>query len=191
MRFFYILEINLQHLETNLENSVIINNNYGVLLKQNSFINNLSINNGQLTIDDSATLDVTNNIDLTNKKIGINITSGQYGKIVSAGEISVNDSSKIKFDYSKTIGANLDITGQTKYDILVASNTISNVDKILVEDNSLLYDNQITSSSNKVVTNLVKSSQFQESVLGKEKYDSLQGLIDLQNSKIKDGIGYV
>lgn len=192
------LELNgeyLQNIDTkigkdssNRLNSVIINNNYGVLLKQNSFINNLSINNGQLTIDDSATLDVTNNIDLTNKKIGINITSGQYGKIVSAGEISVNDSSKIKFDYSKTIGANLDITGQTKYDILVASNTISNVDKILVEDNSLLYDNQITSSSNKVVTNLVKSSQFQESVLGKEKYNSLQGLIDLQNSKIKDGL---
>ena len=71
---------------------------------------------------------------------------------------------------------------------MVASNTISNVDKILVEDNSLLYDNQITSSSNKVVTNLVKSSQFQESVLGKEKYNSLQGLIDLQNSKIRDGL---
>jgi len=192
------LELNgeyLQNIDTkigkdssNRLNSLIINNNYGVLLKQNSFINNLSINNGQLTIDDSATLDVTNNIDLTNKKIGINITSGQYGKIVSAGEISVNDSTKIKFDYSKTIGANLDITGQTKYDILVASNTISNVDKILVEDNSLLYDNQITSSSNKIVTNLVKSSQFQESVLGKEKYNSLQGLIDLQNSKIKDGL---
>ena len=80
------LELNgeyLQNIDTkigkdssNRLNSVIINNNYGVLLKQNSFINNLSINNGQLTIDDSATLDVTNNIDLTNKKIGINITSG-------------------------------------------------------------------------------------------------------------------
>jgi uncharacterized protein with beta-barrel porin domain len=160
-----------------------INNSAGVTLNQDSYLTTLTLTSNIVNIAGDKTLDATDAIDLSGKTLNSSIASSAFGKIKSGGNITIDNSTNINFDYSNN-KVTLDSNGATQYTIAEVSeiNEIIGDVTVTVSDNSFLFDNSLSISGNNIVTTIANSSNFSEASLGSKSYKIINNALNHTNA---------
>ena len=164
------INVNLGTSDNRLE-ALNITNSTGVILRNNIYVNNFYYNGNNLTLVSNSNLDISEDMDLTNKNINFrlssdNSVSNPFGQINIGANITTLDSN-IFFDYSSLTGnaLNFDYNGGS-YNIINNSNVV-NLDNISVSDNSYLFNHSLTLDGNNIQTTINKDSNiFNKEILG-------------------------
>ena len=160
-------------------NTLQINNPFGTIFYQDSFVNALTLTSGAIKIV-GKTLTINSGLDLTNQSFTSKVTD-DFGKINSQN-LTVADSTNINFDYSNN-NANLAFasnssTNTTQYTIIDSANEISgDIASVKVSDNSYLFDNTLKINGNKIVTEIKISDNFNQDNIGDQNYKILEGTL--------------
>jgi outer membrane autotransporter protein len=161
-------------------NTLQINNPFGAIFYQDSFVNTLTLTSGAIKIA-GKTLTIDSGLDLTNQSFTSKVID-DFGKINSQN-LTVADSTNISFDYSNN-NANLAFTSTsstntaTQYSIIESANAISgDIATVKVSDNSYLFDNILKINGNKIVTEIKTSDNFNRDNIGDQNYKLLEGTL--------------
>ena len=165
---------------TNPLNTLQINNPFGTVFYQDSFVKALTLTSGAIKIV-GKTLTIDSGLDLTNQSFTSKVID-DFGKINSQN-LTVADSTNISFDYSNN-NANLAFTSTsstntaTQYSIIESANAISgDIATVKVSDNSYLFDNILKINVNKIVTEIKTSDNFNRDNIGDQNYKLLEGTL--------------
>jgi len=168
--------------------NLIINNAAGATFNQNAFLTALTQTSGALGIAGGKTIDVTNAVNLSGKtlNIGVGNAGGLFGKIKSAGAITVDGTTTINFDYSNN---SLAVNGGFA-DIAESSGAIAGIAGIIVTDNSFLFQNTLSQNGNNIrATISADTTNFNINTLGADNFELLNNALSFTtNSKLATGI---
>ncbi len=161
-------------------NTLQINNPFGTVFYQDSFVNALTLTSGAIKIV-GKTLAINSALDLTNQSFTSKVID-DFGKINSQN-LTVANTTNINFDYSNN-NANLAFTSSsstntaTQYSIIESANPISgDIASVKVSDNSYLFDNTLKINGNKIVTEIKISDNFNIANIGDQNYKILESTL--------------
>lgn len=155
-----------------------INNPFGAIFYQDSFVNTLTLTSGAIKIV-GKTLAINSGLDLTNQSFTSKVID-DFGKINSQN-LTVANTTNINFDYSNN-NLNLAYTKNsaipTQYSIIESANAISgDIASVKVSDNSYLFDNTLKINDNKIVTEIKISDNFNIANIGDQNYKILESTL--------------
>jgi len=163
-----------------------INNPFGVIFYQDSFVDNLNLTNGAIKIA-GKTLTITNGLDLTNTSFNSKIIDN-FGKIQSS-TLTIADTTNIAFDYTNN-NVNLDyaldqssLLFAPAYSIIETSDTVSaqsitgDINSVKISDNSYLFDNILEKNNKIIVTKIKASDNFNSANIGAQNYALLENIM--------------
>ncbi len=159
-------------------NTLQINNPFGTVFYQDSFVNALTLTSGAIKIV-GKTLAINSALDLTNQSFTSKVID-DFGKINSQN-LTVANTTNINFDYSNN-NLNLAYTKNsaipTQYSIIESANAISgDIASVKVSDNSYLFDNTLKINDNKIVTEIKISDNFNIANIGDQNYKILESTL--------------